>query len=190
MRSPVSPATPEGERAQSTRPSHYRSPSTASSVPSLSIDNVIGTGRQSYFQQSFDNNNKTLSRARHGSEISLNPQTGTIAGTAKDEVRRSEDFTVRARDISQGQIASTSPLDTEGRFVLENLGTANYLVELVRTSDDKVVCTEGPFDMASQIARNISIDCNKVPAAWWLLAGAAAAGITAGIVTTGASPSR
>lgn len=39
-------------------------------MPSLSIDNVIGTGRPSYFQESFDNNNKTLSRARHGSEIS------------------------------------------------------------------------------------------------------------------------
>jgi hypothetical protein len=118
-------------------------------------------------------------------------QTGTIAGTAKDEVRKPEDFTVRARDISQGQIAANSPLDSEGRFVLENLGTANYLVELVRTSDNKVVCTEGPFDMGSQIARNVTIECDKVPAAWWLLGAAAAAGITAGIVTTGgASPSR
>ncbi|KAJ5455599.1 uncharacterized protein N7458_003863 [Penicillium daleae] len=67
MRSPVSPTTTEGETAHATRPAHYRSPSTASSVPSLSIDNVI-TGRQSYFQESFDN--KTISRARHGSEIS------------------------------------------------------------------------------------------------------------------------
>ncbi|KAJ5355145.1 uncharacterized protein N7496_012357 [Penicillium cataractarum] len=68
MRSPVSPATPEGETAHSTRPGHYRSPSTASSVPSLSIDNVI-TGRQSYFQEAFETN-KSVSRARHGSEIS------------------------------------------------------------------------------------------------------------------------
>ena len=117
-------------------------------------------------------------------------QSGTIAGTAKDEVKRNEDYTVRARDISQGQIAATSPLDVEGRFSLANLSSANYLVELVRSKDGKVVCTEGPFDLATQAARdNVTIDCNKVPAAWWLLGAAAAAGITAGVVAT-ASPSR
>jgi hypothetical protein len=68
MRSPVSPSTPDPEAGHATRPGHYRSPSTASSVPSLSIDNVI-TGRQSYFQESFDTS-KNISRARHGSEIS------------------------------------------------------------------------------------------------------------------------
>ena len=118
-------------------------------------------------------------------------QSGTIAGTAKDEIKKNEEYTVRARDISQGQIASTSPLDAEGRFSLANLNAANYLVELIRTKDGKVVCTEGPFDMATQAARdNVNIDCNKVPAAWWLLGAAAAAGVTAGIVTAGASPSR
>jgi hypothetical protein len=117
-------------------------------------------------------------------------QSGTITGTAKDEIKRNQEYSVRARDISQGQIASTSPLDAEGKFSLANLGSANYLVELVRTQDGKVVCTEGPFDMATQAARdNVTIDCNKVPAAWWLLGAAAAAGITAGIVAT-ASPSR
>ena len=117
-------------------------------------------------------------------------QSGTIAGTAKDEAKKNQEYSVRARDVSQGQIAATSPLDSEGRFSLANLGTANYLVELVRTQDGKVVCTEGPFDMAAQAARdNVTIDCNKVPAAWWLLGAAAAAGVTAGIVAT-ASPSR
>jgi hypothetical protein len=119
-------------------------------------------------------------------------QSGVITGSAKNEVKKNEDYTVRARDISQGQIASTSPLDAEGRFSLANLNTANYLVELVRTKDGKVVCTEGPFDMATQAARdNVNIDCNKVPAAWWLLGAAAAAGVTAGVVAGGpASPSR
>lgn len=117
-------------------------------------------------------------------------QSGTIAGTAKDEAKKNEEYTVRARDISQGQIAATSPLDTESKFSLVNLGTANYLVELVRTKDGKVVCTEGPFDLSKQPSLdNVTIDCNKVPAAWWLLGAAAAAGITAGIVAT-ASPSR
>lgn len=81
MRSPVSPATPEGETALSARPGHYRSPSTASSVPSLSIDNVI-TGRQSYFQEAFETN-KSVSRARHGSEIS----EASISEEERTEIR-------------------------------------------------------------------------------------------------------
>src|SRR5262245_23407656 len=85
---------------------------------------------------------------------SLMAQSGSIAGSAKDEVKKNEDYTVRARDISQGQIASTSPLDSEGRYSLANLGSANYLVELVRSKDGKVVCTEGPFDMAAQATRD------------------------------------
>lgn len=81
MRSPVSPATPEGETAQSARPAHYRSSSTASSVPSLSIDNVM-TGRQSYFQEAFETN-KSVSRARIGSEIS----EASIGEEERTEVR-------------------------------------------------------------------------------------------------------
>ena len=58
--------------------------------------------------------------------------------------------------------------------------------------DGKVVCHEGPFNLAQQLIRDgVIIDCDKVPVAWWLLGAAAAAGITAGIVANGpASPSR
>ena len=66
--SPVSLYTHgESDSGHSYPPSHYRRPSSLSIAPSFSIDNVV-TGRTSYFQESFDNEN--MQRPRHGSEIS------------------------------------------------------------------------------------------------------------------------
>ena len=133
-----------------------------------------------------------LALASSGLVVQLGAQGPQISGTAKDEAKKPfTDFSVRARDVMQGQIAGTSPLDTTGAFMLANLRAAKFLVELVN-KDGKVVCTEGPFDLASQAIKDgVVIDCNKVPAAWWLLGAAAAAGITAGVVAGGpASPSR
>src|SRR4029079_6815993 len=101
---------------------------------------------------------------------------------------------VRARDIATGQVAGNVPLTTDGNFTLPDLSSAKYLVELVRhqnNNQDKVVCTEGPFDLTGQMLKNdVVIDCGKVPAAWWLLGAAAAEGITAGIIAANASPSQ
>jgi hypothetical protein len=119
-------------------------------------------------------------------------QSTSLAGTAKDEAKRPyPDYTVRARDVAAGSIASTIALDAQGNFSMTGLSTMNYLVELVN-KDGKVVCTEGPFDLSKQaIKSDVIIDCGKVPAAWWLVGAAAAAGITAGVVAQGpASPSR
>ena len=124
--------------------------------------------------------------------LAAGQQTATIAGTAKDEAKKPyTDNTVRARDTAQGTIAGTAPLNTEGNFSLPNLSSAKYLIELV-DKNGKVVCTEGPFDLSQQMLKNdVVIDCGKVPAAWWLLGAAAAAGITAGIVAAGpASPAQ
>ena len=70
------------------------------------------------------------------------------------------------------------------------VGGGAELVELL-DSKGKVVCTEGPFDLSKQPVRNnVNIECGK-PAAWWLLAAAGAAGITAGVVSNDpASPAR
>ena len=124
--------------------------------------------------------------------LAAGQQTATIAGTAKDEAKKPyTDNTVRARDTAQGTIAGTAPLNTEGNFSLPNLSSAKYLIELV-DKNGKIVCTEGPFDLTQQMLKNdVVIDCGKVPAAWWLLGAAAAAGITAGIVAAGpASPAQ
>jgi hypothetical protein len=126
------------------------------------------------------------------SHVNANGQpTVTLAGTAKKEAKKPYiEFSTRARNAQGGDIAGTTPLDTKGEFSLADLPPANYVVELLN-KDGKVVCTEGPFDMTSVTAKNdIDISCNKVPAAWWLLGVAAAAGITAGVVVSTASASQ
>ena len=115
---------------------------------------------------------------------------GLLGGTAKHKAKQPyTDFTVRARDVSQGTIAGTIVLDTAANFSLPSLALANYLVELV-DKKGKVVCTEGPFNLTQAAAQktNINIDCGVPPTAWLLVAGAAAAGVTAGVVTGGDQP--
>jgi hypothetical protein len=114
-------------------------------------------------------------------------QSTSLAGTAKDEAKKPyTDYTVRARDVQAGTQTPGVVLDAQGNFSLTGLSTQNYLVELLN-KNGKVVCTEGPFDLSKQaIKSDVIIDCNKVPAAWWLVGAAAAAGVTAGIVAGGA----
>lgn len=121
-------------------------------------------------------------------------QSTTLAGTAKDEAKKPyTEYTARARDVKAGTIGGSTPLDVQGNFSLIGLTTQNYLVELLN-KDGKVVCTEGPFDMSKQaIKSDVVVDCGGIPAAWWLVGAAAAAGITAGIIAANgptASPSR
>ena len=116
---------------------------------------------------------------------------GTISGSADKEAKKPyTEYSVRARNVQAGSIASTATLDAEGKFVLAGVDPANYLVELL-DKKGKVVCTEGPFDLSRQPLRSgVKIECGN-PAAWWLLAAAGAAGITAGVVSNApASPSR
>jgi hypothetical protein len=118
--------------------------------------------------------------------------TVTLAGIAKKEAKKPyTDYTTRARNVQTGEIAGTATnTDPDANFTISGLPPANYLVELLN-KDGKVVCTEGPFNMTQQLVKNdIDISCNKVPAAWWLLGVAAAAGITAGVVVAKASPAQ
>jgi hypothetical protein len=115
--------------------------------------------------------------------VAAGQQTASIVGTAKNEASTPyQEFTVQARDTMQGQIAGSVRLDAEGNFSLLNLASAKYVVELLN-KDNKIICTEGPFDLTQRMTRDkVNIDCDRVPAAWWLLGAAGAAGITAGIV--------
>lgn len=117
----------------------------------------------------------------------LAQQSTTLAGTAKDEVKKNfTEFTVRARDAA-GTIGGTATLDSQANFSLTGLSGATYTVELVN-KNGKVVCTEGPFNMSQQaIKDNVVIECDKTPTALLLLAAAAAAGVTAGVVANGDS---
>jgi hypothetical protein len=112
---------------------------------------------------------------------------GVLSGTAKHKAEKPyKEYTVRARDVSAGTIAATSVLDDSANFSMPSLTLANYLVELVN-KDGKVVCTEGPFQLSQAAAQktNVDIDCGMPPAGWLLVAAAAAAGLTAGIVAGG-----
>jgi hypothetical protein len=111
-------------------------------------------------------------------------QTASVSGTAKKEAKKPyTDFSVRARNVQQGQIGGTTPLDSDGNFSLANLPPAQYSVELLN-HDGKVVCTEGPFNLTQQLTKDsVEISCNRVPVAWLLIGAAAAAGITAGVLT-------
>jgi hypothetical protein len=106
----------------------------------------------------------------------------SLSGTAKDEAKKPYlEFSARARDIQQGLVAGLTLLDLNGNFSLAGLTANTYIIELLNT-DGKVVCTEGPFDMTQQTIKNdITIDCDKIPVAWWLLGAAALAGIPAGV---------
>ena len=118
-------------------------------------------------------------------------QKATLSGTAKDEAKKPfNEFTVQVRNVSApgGPIAGSIALDPNGNFSLAGLTPSKYVVELLNKKG-KLVCTEGPYDLtAAPMAKNdVVIDCNHVPVAWWLLAAAGAAAITAGIVTGGPS---
>jgi hypothetical protein len=118
-------------------------------------------------------------------------QSTSLAGTAKDEAKKPyTNYSVRARDVAAGTESPAQRLDTSGNFSITGLSSSSYLIELLNNGG-KVVCTQGPFDLSQNpIKSDVVIDCNnkKVPLAIWLLGAAAAAGITAAVVTTGDSP--
>jgi hypothetical protein len=112
---------------------------------------------------------------------------GTISGTADKEAKKPyTGYSVRARNVQAGSIASTVQLDASGKFELAGVDASNYLVELVNPKG-KVVCTEGPFDLSKQpLQSGVKIECGHKEA-WLLLAAAGAAGITAGVTLNGSS---
>jgi hypothetical protein len=124
----------------------------------------------------------------------LGAQSASINGTAKNEVKMPyADYTIRVRNVMTGAIVSTVVLDGMANWAFQGLSPADYVVELVKTSNmDKVICSEGPFDLVKQqlTKSNVNINCNNHEAAWWLLGGAAAAGITAGVVKEKKSKSK
>ncbi len=119
---------------------------------------------------------------------------GQISGTAKHEAKKPyEEFQVRARIAGAAEIASTVPIDQNANFSLNRLAVGKYVVELFNVKENKVVCTEGPFQLTQSVLMktDVDIDCGRVPLAWLLLAAAGAAGLVAGVAVGGtASPSK
>ncbi|HET9373009.1 MAG TPA: hypothetical protein VFO19_22260 [Vicinamibacterales bacterium] len=118
-------------------------------------------------------------------------QTGVLAGKATAEMKDPPaSYRVQVRDAASGQIAGTSQLDPQGRFHAGNLPIARqYLVELYHVTNQRVVCTEGPFVHATGKLEytDINIDCGKRPTALWLLAAGAGAAAAIAVATRSAS---
>ena len=120
---------------------------------------------------------------------------GFLSGDARAEAKQPySDYAVRARSVADGTVAATTVLDSQGNFKLEGLSAGKMMVELTKVGQNKVLCSEGPFELKSGPDATqafgkdkIGIVCNTPAAAWLLVGAAAAAGITAGVVATGGS---
>ena len=121
---------------------------------------------------------------------------GYLSGDARAEAKQPySDFAVRSRNVTTGAVEATAILDSQGNFMLDGLPQGKQMVELTKVGQNKVLCSAGPFDIAPGAASadaafgqsNISVKCNRPVAGWMLLAAAAAAGVTAGVVSP-ASP--
>jgi hypothetical protein len=115
--------------------------------------------------------------------MAASQQTGVLGGKATDKAKAPySNYSVRLRNVKSPAIIKSVPLDAQGTFSLTSLPLAeNYLVELFSTKDNKVVCTEGPFNLSASMMTktDINIDCGKNPTAWLIAAGAGAAVIAA-----------
>ena len=95
---------------------------------------------------------------------------GAIAGRATDEAKKPyTDYAVQLRDVASGQVASTLPLDEQGKFNFTGVAISHtYLVELVHIEKKKIVCTEGPYSLTPTAASklDVNVHCGKAPAAF------------------------
>ena len=114
-------------------------------------------------------------------------QQGTISGKADDEAKKPySNYSVQLMDLKTNQITATVQLGTQGQFSFSGVAPdAQYLVQLYSNQQNRVVCTEGPYSVAapSLSYTNVNIDCDKKPAALWLLAAAAGAGVGVALAT-------
>ena len=111
-------------------------------------------------------------------------------------------YVMRARDVSNNSYPAQTTLDASGQFALNGLTAGSFMVELVKVkqgqspADGKVVCQAGPCtlqDSSAQISdlmikKGANVACNRPQAAYILLAGAAAAGVGAGLAGSTVPP--
>ncbi len=126
-----------------------------------------------------------LSMAVAAAPMMAQQTAGVLGGKATDEAREPyTDYSVQLRNPANGQVVATQPLTPQGLFSFNDVAlNQKMLIELVNLKRNKIVCTEGPFQLTSPALTNktdVNIDCGQPPAALWLLvAGAGAAGAIA-----------
>jgi hypothetical protein len=121
------------------------------------------------------------------------PQSGAgiLSGRADAAKKPYSDYKVQVRDVTTGQIVTSTALDQQARFAFNGLGLpGRYVVELV--TGNQVKCTAGPYALAtpSMISKtDVNIACGG-NAALWVLAAAGGAAAAIAFAVTNASPSR
>ncbi len=121
------------------------------------------------------------------------PQSGAgiLSGQAPAAKKPYSDYKVQVRDVTTGQIVTSTALDQQARFAFNGLGLpGRYVVELV--TGNQVKCTAGPYALAtpSMISKtDVNIACGG-NAALWVLAAAGGAAAAIAFAVTNASPSR
>jgi hypothetical protein len=101
------------------------------------------------------------------------PPPGSIIGRAVEAKRPYSDYLVQLRNIDTGVVIATAPLDIDARYVFASVApNQKYLVELYHVKANHIVCTEGPFGVATQGAGSklaVDIDCGAPPALLWII---------------------
>src|SRR5690349_14865359 len=83
-----------------------------------------------------------------GPVLAADQSAGFLAGDARAEAKQPyTDYAVRARNVVDGTIAATVILDAQGKFRLDGLPPGRLMVELTRVGKNKVICSEGPFEL-------------------------------------------
>ena len=117
--------------------------------------------------------------------------SGVLGGKATDEAKKPyDDYSVQLRNPQTGQVVATQPLSAQGQFSFDKVElNQKMLVELLNQKQNKIVCTEGPFELsaAHTSKTDVNIECGKKPATAWLLAAAAGAASAVAIGTRSAS---
>jgi len=111
---------------------------------------------------------------------------GSISGSIDAKTVKAGSYTVRVRDVMDGQVVKSEPLSPKGEFTFNQLPLGKkYVIELVDNATNKIVATQGPIVLgtATAVVKTgvvLSMASGKVPAAMWLLAaGAGTAGAVA-----------
>jgi hypothetical protein len=112
-------------------------------------------------------------------------QTGSISGTAADASNQSlAKQTVRARNVSNGQVAGTAQTNAAGQYSISGLQPGQYIIEIV-DAQGAVVATSGTVTLsAGSLAATGVLVTSKVTAAGL---GAGIVGGTAGSFLTSAT---
>jgi len=102
---------------------------------------------------------------------------GVIAGRVTDDSKKPfSDYAAQLRDAGSGTLLKATTIDTRGEFIFRDVPVGKpYLLELVRTKTQSVVCTAGPYTAAGDLKSltPVRLGCGRVPAAYWVLAAAA-----------------